>query len=200
MSDNSFTPTSKARYLTPKGTVVEIVVPLTAGPDEVAAYLEQAKWIDEVALGAGLLVANQTAGNKAVQSAKIGNVSPSRKGNPMFHCVSIDVLPQADGRTKVALFGDTFKQPRDDYATVTMLWKPSELIEKFLPYHKFAIADFQVPGQYAMDCAVEWYESTKTNQAGNPYKNFSAVHAIDGGEAPAKVVAQDAPADGDVPF
>lgn len=193
-----FTPTFKARYATPAGTVVELVIPLDA--DDVPALIEQALHIDTQALELGLIVANQML----AQQAKVAGVKTEREGNPVFHCVSMDVLPQADGRTKVALFGNTYKQPRDDFATVTMFWTPEELVEKFAPYHNFKADTFRMAGQFNVDFYVEWYESKKTNQAGNPYKNFSKIHVKDGAVAPtkaqAKAPASPAPQQDSIPF
>jgi len=195
---DSFTPTSKARYLTANGTVIELVIPLIASPDEVSALLEQAIYIDGVAVELGLLVANPMA-KGAVSQAQSAGVATEREGNPVFHCVSMDILPQADGRTKVALFGNTYKQPRDDYATVTMMWKPEELVEKFAEYYQFKADTFRMAGSFSVDFYVEWYESNKTNKAGNPYKNFSKIHVKEGALVPVKAQAVEAKQDV-VPF
>lgn len=201
---NDFTPTVKARYTTPAGTVQELIVPLSGdGSEDIDALIEQALHVDVRALELGLLVANPMVKAQA-QNAQAQGITTQREGNPVFHCVSMDVLPQADGRTKVALFGNSFKQPRDDYATVTMFWKPEELVTKFAEYYEFKADTFRMAGQFNVDFYVEWYESNKTNKAGNPYKNFSKIHVKEGAEAPSKaepVAPPPAePVQGDIPF
>jgi hypothetical protein len=196
---NDFTPTYKARYTTNAGSVVELVIPLDA--EDIDALIEQALHIDTRALENGLLVANPMV-KGAVSQAQSAGIKTKRDGNPVFQCVSMDILPQADGRTKVALFGNTYKQPRDDYATVTMLFKPEELAEKFKEYYQFKVDTFRMAGKFNVDFFVEWYESTKVNNAGRPYKNFAGIHVKDGAQAPEKIEEQEVatPQPDDVPF
>jgi hypothetical protein len=183
MSDNA---TMKQRFFLPNGQLVELFAYGDTTPEELENLVQNATLLDEIATGAGLIPANQTAGATAVSNAQTNAVETARPGNEVFKCVSIDILPQADGRSKVEFYGDDFKQPRNDYPTTSSLWTPDKLQELIAPYYEFQQDTFKMAGTFAVDMMVEYYFSKKTNQAGNPYKNVAKVHASEGAAPPVK--------------
>lgn len=185
--------TVKARYFLPSGQVDEFFFYGHTTPEQLDNLVANAVLFDEVAATAGLVPANQTAGAQAVQKAAQNKIAGVREGNEVFHCVSMDILPQADGRSKVMFFGDTYGQPRDKYATCSSLWSPDKLQEMIAPYYEFQQETFGKAATFSVDFNLEYYFSKNTNQAGNPYKNVSKVHAIEGGAPPAISEAPAAP-------
>jgi hypothetical protein len=180
--------TVKSRYFLPSGEVVEFFLYGNTTPDQIDNLIENALLLDSTADEKGLIPANQTAGAAAVQKAAQSKIAGVREGNEVFHCVSIDILPQADGRSKVEFYGDTYGQPRDKFPTTSSLWTPDKLQELLAPYYEFLQDTFGKAGTFSVDFNVEYYFSKKTNQAGNPYKNVAKIHPIEGGAEP--VVAE----------
>jgi hypothetical protein len=196
MTDSDFVTrpgTVKSRYFLPSGEVVEFFMDGNTTPEQIDNLIENALLLDSTAGEKGLIPANQTAGAAAIQKSAQNKIAGVREGNEVFHCVSIDILPQADGRSKVEFYGDTYGQPRDKYATTSSLWTPDKLQELLLPYYDFQQDTFGVAGTFNMDCNVEYYFSKKTNQAGNPYKNVAKVHAIEGASPPSRAEKPAAP-------
>jgi hypothetical protein len=182
--------TLKVRYLLPSGTAVEFFIHGNTVPEQVDNLIQNGIMLDEAALEAGLISANQTAGGKAIASAGIEKLKQQfkvREGNELFHCVSIDVEPAREGKSKVAFFGDNFKQPRNDWPTTSLLLEPEQLQEALDPYYTFQLATFDKFGTFAVDFYVETYQSTNLNQYGNPYTNVSrgGIYVLDDATPPA---------------
>ena len=171
--------TARQRYILPSATVTEITIDGNTTPEQIDNLIAQVLYLDGQALESKLIPANQVQG-KAAQDKS--GVALTRDDNLVFHVVSMDVVPAANGKASVALFGDTHKQPRDDYATMTISnWKVEELKKIFLPYYEFSFAKAV---SLKVDFMVEYYNSSKLNTQGNPYKNFKALHVKDDAAAP----------------
>lgn len=174
------------RYFLPNGEVTEFRIDGNTEPEQIDNLVANAILLDSVALGLGLVPANQTAGAQAVSKAQAASIPGVREGNEVFKCVSIDISPTPDGRSKVEFFGNGFKQPRDEWAICSSLWTPDKLQELIAPYYEFQQDTFTQFGTFDVEFNVEYYFSKNTNQKGNPYKNVSKIHAIEGAAPPAK--------------
>ena len=173
---------ARQRYILPSGTVTELNFDGDTDPTQLENLVANAGLLDDEALKVGLIPANQTQGKQAV--AKSG-VELTRDTNLVFHCVSMDITPAPGDLAKVALFGDTHKQPRDDFAEVSMSnWKIVELQKVLKPYYEFKLDTFRRAMSFKVDFMVEYYNSSKMNTQGNPYKNFKLIHVKDGAVAP----------------
>lgn len=185
--------TARTRLIEPNGSVIDFQIQSDTPPEQIENLLSQAKYLVDKALELGFIPANQTQGKQAVAKQAAG----VKEGNGFFHCVSMDILPLTGGNAKVALFGDEHKQPRDDFATVTINnWAPEALQKALAPYYEFKLETFQRAVTFDVDFMVEWYPSSKINQAGNPYKNLArgGIKPIEGGAAPAIAEAPAPPA------
>jgi hypothetical protein len=201
MTELARTATGKFRLLSPEGIAIEFFVFSDTTPEEVEGLLGQTQYTVEQALAAGFLVPNATAATKAVQGAKSDGMKEQfgvRDENELFHCVSLDIDPQRDGRVKVSFYGDSYKQPRDDYASASLLLSPADMQEALAKYYEFKQTTFQKIGTFSVDFYVETYLSSKLNNAGKPYKNVpkGGIHVAAGAEAPviAEAPAPPAPA------
>ena len=170
--------TAKFAMFTPEGLRVDYIIGDEDTPEQVEALVEGVKYFQEQALAAGNVIANQPQGATAV--------AKGTSGNEAFHCVRIDILPQSDGRTKVEFYGDTHKQPVDDFLTCSSLWTADKLQELIAPYFEFQQDTFGTAQSFSVDMTVEWKPSKNTNKAGNPYKNVARVLPAGGGQ-PARV-------------
>ena len=174
---------ARQRYILPSGTVTELNFDGDTDPTQLENLVANAGLLDEEAIKAGLIPANQTQGKAAVAAS---GVTPSRDDNLLFHAVSMDITPAPGDLAKVALFGNTHKQPRDDFAEVSMSnWKIAELQKVLKPYYEFKLDTFRRAMSFSVDFMVEYYNSSKMNTAGNPYKNFKQIHVKDGATPPA---------------
>ncbi|MHC4370904.1 MAG: hypothetical protein ACYSW8_25115 [Planctomycetota bacterium] len=199
MTELARTATSKFRLLSPEGIAVEFFSYSDTTPEEVESLVENNKYLIEKALEGGFLVPNATAATKAVQGAKADGMKERfgvRADNDLHKIVSMDVDPQRDGRVKVSFYGDSFKQPRDDYASASLLLAPSDMVEALSKYYTFQIATFQKIATFSVDFYVETYLSTKMNQNGKPYKNVpkGGIHVAEGAAPPALAEAPAPPA------
>lgn len=183
-------PTMKSRYLLPSGNAQDFFLYVSTTPQEMENMVDNALLFDEIALSRGLLSANQRAGELAVQGAAVSALKEQfgvRPENEVFHCVSIDIEPKAEGKSKVSFYGDGHRQPRDDYATSSLLLLKEDLQAALAPYYKFKLETFEKFGTFAVDFYVETYKSTKLNRVGNPYTNVArgGIKAVDGAAQPA---------------
>jgi hypothetical protein len=183
-------PTVKTRYLAPSGNAFEFFLYVNTTPEDMDNLVQNALEFENVALNGGFISANQTAGAKAIRENKTGALKEQfgiRGENELHKIVSLDIDPQRDGRVKVSFFGDSFKQPRDDYASASLLLSPADMQEALAKYYKFKLGTFQKLGTFAVDFYVETYLSTKLNSAGKPYKNVpkGGIHVAEGAAPPA---------------
>ena len=174
------------RYFLPTGEVTEFVIAGNTDPDQIDNMVANAVLLDEVAGKAGLVPANQGQGAQAITKAAQAKIAGVREGNEVFKCISMDITPQADGRSKVEFFGNEFRQPRDKWAICSSLWTPDKLQALIAPYFEFQQDTFNAFGTFDVEFNVEYYFSKNTNQEGNPYKNVSKIHAIEGAAPPVK--------------
>jgi hypothetical protein len=189
--------TYKSRYLLPSGNAGEFFIHGITTPEQIDNLIAQAILLDQTALDAGLLSANQTAGAAAIAGNKLALLAQKfgvREGNELMHCISIDITPAREGKSKVEFFGDNFKQPRNDWSTTSLLLTPEQLQEALAPYYEFKLATFDRPETFKTDFYVETYKSKHLNQAGNPYTNVSrgGIYKEDDAAAPERM-SQPAP-------
>ena len=182
--------TAKFTMLSPEGVAVNLFIFATTTPEEITNLIEQAKYAITQSLESGFVLPNIVAAGKAVASAGLSALKEKfgiRGDNELFHVISIDIDPQRDGRVKVSFFGDQFRQPRDDYASASLLLSPEDMKDALAKYYEFKVETFQKIGTFAVDFYVETYLSSKMNSKGKPYKNVprGGIHVDDGAEAPA---------------
>lgn len=190
--------TAKFRLLSPEGVAVEQFIFATTAPEEIDNLIAQTQYAIEQYLGAGYVVPNIGAATKTIADAGASALKEKfgvRGDNELFHVISMDVDPQRDGRVKVAFFGNSFKQPRDDFASASLLLKPEDMKEALTVYHPFKIETLNKIGTFAVDFYVETYLSSKMNSNGKPYKNVprGGIHVAEGREDPAIAVAPPPP-------
>lgn len=182
--------TGKARYLLPSGTAGEFFIHGNTAPEQIDNLIQNLIELDRVALEAGLVSANMTAGKKTVADAVASKFKLKYDTNQIYHVVSLDILPQPGGKVKLAFFGDGFKQPRDDYAIVVNTMPIEWALNYLKPYYEFKPETMQKALTFSVDFYLEWYEQKdKLNSHGNPYKNISQVHVDEGAEPPALMEA-----------
>ena len=168
--------TSKFRVLSKEGVAVEAFIFATTTPQEIDNLIEQSTYAVETFLAAGYLIANPGATNKRLTEA--GNDALKQEfgvseKNDIFHCISIDIEPMREGKSKVSLFGNGFKQPRDQWAITSLMLEPEKLQAALQPYYAFKLETFAVFGTFDVDFYVETYKSKNLNQEGNAYTNVS---------------------------
>jgi hypothetical protein len=199
--------TVKLTYVTPQGNVAPFTIDENTSMEDIDKLLAMALVMDEQAIAKGLKVMG-----KKLQAAGTAAVVPEtpRAGAQTMRCVSMDILPQPGRKVTVELYGDEFKQPRNDYATLFLnaseggRWDIAKLIELFSPYHTFLPATFTQAGTFNVDFTVEYHESSRTNSKGNPYLDVDRIIVAEGakkpsrGEAPAPPPPVEEPAD--IPF
>jgi hypothetical protein len=202
-------PTVKFRVLDPEfdGNTFDFFLYATTTDEEIYNLLDRAKRAGQIAKELDFSSANMVAGRKAMEErAKNEHGFKLRYDtNNLFHCVSIDILPQPGGVSQVHYFGNTYKKPRDDYFTVSSYGEPEKLQEILAPYYKFKRETFLQAGTFAVDFYCEWYNSNKMNSQGNPYKNLSQIHVAEGAEPPSRMEApappkKEEPKQQDIPF
>lgn len=190
-------PTLKFRVLDPEfgGNAVELFLYGNTTDEEIYNLLDRAKRAGQIATELEFTSANMVAGRQAVEEQKKNqhNFKLRYDTNELFHCVSIDILPQPGGVTQVHYYGDNFKQPRNDYFTVSSFGEPAKLREILEPYHKFKEETFRMAGTFSVDFYCEWYHSNKMNSQGNPYKNLSQIHVAEGAQPPVIMTAPPKP-------
>ena len=189
--------TAKFRLFSKSGNLVDFIVSDETTPEQVEALVEGVDYFEEQALAKGFVIANQTQGATAV--------AKGTSGNEAFHAVRMDIYAQTDGRTKVEFFGDTHKQPVDDFLTCSSLWTADKLQELIAPYYEFRQETFQTSQSFKVDMTVEYAFSEKTNKAGNPYKNVKRILPAGGApperiEKPAPPVEEPVSQPDDIPF
>lgn len=199
----------KQRYIIASGSVVELSYDGNTTPEQLDNLVANALLLDEIALDAGLIPANQGQGARAVANAETNGLKEKfgvRGENEVFHCISIDIEPKAEGKSKVSFFGNDYKQPRDDYARTSLLLTPEQLQEALAPYYEFQLGTFDKFGTFQVDFYVETYKSKHLNQNGNPYTNVArgGIRALDDAALPELVEAprkQERPTEPeDIPF
>jgi hypothetical protein len=209
---NAKVSTAKFRMLSPDGVAVEYFVFATTTPEEIDNLIEQSVYAKDQLLAAGFIVPNVGAVNAAIADAGVSALKEEfgvSDKNDIFHCVSMDIEPVRDGKSKVSFFGNGFKQPRDQWAITSLMLDPIDLQKALAPYYEFKLETFDKFGTFDVDFFVETYKSTNLNTRGNPYTNVSrdGIKVRDGaappaiGEAPEKPAEPDAPQEpDDIPF
>ena len=190
--------TAKFRMLSPEGVAVEYFIFATTDPEEIENLIDQTGYAITQLQEAGSIVANAVAAGKSIAAAGASALKEKfgiRDANELFHCISLDIDPQRDGRVKASFFGNDFKQPRDDYAQASLLLSPEDIQQALGKYHEFKLETLQKIGTFSVDFYVETYLSSKMNSKGKPYKNVpkGGIHVADGREDPAIAVAPPPP-------
>jgi hypothetical protein len=190
-------PTVKFRVLDPEfdGNSVDFFLYASTTDEEIYNLLDRAKRAGQIARELEFSSANMIAGRKAMEDKKLNEHGFKLRydTNKLFHVVSIDIIPKPGGVSQVHYYGDSFKQPRDDYFTVSSFGDPKKLQEILAPYYKFKEETFRTAETFAVDFYAEWYESNKINSQGNPYKNLSQIHVAEGAVPPARMEAPPPP-------
>jgi hypothetical protein len=200
---------AKLTYVTPEGNIVPFTIDETTSIADLGNLMAMVLVADETAKAKGLKIMGrklQAAGENAVIPDQ---PAAGRASGLSMHCVSMDILPKPGGVVNIELFGDNYKQPRNDYATLYLntsgdRWTVEKLIELFKPYHTFLPQTFTQAGTFNVDFTVEYHESKKTNTKGNPYLDVDRITVAEGakkasrGEAPAPPPPVEEPPD--IPF
>jgi len=93
-------------------------------------------------------------------------------------CVYVEVEIRPDKRTMVKFFGNTRKQPHDQYAEISAVLQPAQFVVMFSPVGPWNEQHFTTPGQFTINPAINvlWKDSeTNRDRNGNPYKNIVAL-------------------------
>lgn len=199
--------TAKFQMLDKNGVRVEAFIFATTTPEEIDNLVEQSGYAVQKFLEADYVPAqlNVTAKVKAGKEAVVSSKFKLKYDtNEIFHVVRLDVLPQPDGKVRLAFYGNSHKEPYDDFPTLSNTM-PIEWAHNYLePYYSFKNETFQRALTFSVDFWLEWYETKgKTNTQGNPYKNISQVHVEEGAAPPAIMEAPPPPQQeepGDIPF
>lgn len=128
---------------------------------------------------------------------------PAPTGGQIFKpIVQIRVLPEGEGKCSVEFYGDTFKQPIDDYFTVKAVkWTTARLVGLFKPLKPAITEDFfEKAGKYKFECNVGYTLSDKKNSAGNPYKDIQSLQGEVTQSAPEQEPEQQMEEPDDIPF
>jgi hypothetical protein len=183
--------TARFALLNKDGVQVSFVVPAGTAPDSMENLIDDALYGVQTALEKGFIAPAATQAGKAVANAEMDGLKEAFGiwgDNELVKCVSIDILPQPGGRTKVEYYGNSHTpdpEGRDKYPTVTQVWEPAKLQETLESYYKFKLETFQKAGSFAVDFYVETYKSDRVSSSGKPYTNLSKIHVMEGAEPPA---------------
>jgi hypothetical protein len=109
-----------------------------------------------------------------------------------FQSAVLEVEPRQDGKSKVSFYGADIKPPMNDFPYVTNVYKTETWAKKFEGIAPFTPAHFSVPARYSIVCDVEVRYGDKRNQAGNLYRNISAITPSPG-VAPQEVTTYELP-------
>ena len=91
-----------------------------------------------------------------------------------FGCVQIEVTPVVGGKVKVGFYGNTHKQPVDEYATVYATDALPKMVATFAPVGAWTEDHFKAAAKYDVSFTVDYREG-RLNSKGKPYLDLVAL-------------------------
>lgn len=97
-------------------------------------------------------------------------VAGNGSGIQTIHAVRMEVTPQADGKAKLAFYGEGHQYP-----DITSTQVVDRLLALLAPSGGWTAAHLAVAQKFDVAIAVDWRPSQKLNQRGQPYKDIVAI-------------------------